>query len=185
MGIDKAAADQVTRVGSVTRRSERAAVRGGVSTRGSRGEPPAIAERVPLGGAPGVLREPVAFTSRGAPDPGASDSRMRGKLCSVTGCQKSAQPQMIGSAAFLFPEGRIVPEGTSPSTRTGRRPRVLSVGALKRAKVGTPRGHAMVVLLTPPYVVVRWASGVKHPETSARRSQTSESELPCATTLTS
>src|SRR4030095_1783478 len=46
-----------------------------------------------------------------------SVSRMRGTFVSVTGCSVRSEAAMIGSAAFLFPDGRMVPESVaSPST---------------------------------------------------------------------
>ena len=38
-----------------------------------------------------------------------SVSRMRGTFSSVTGCSVSSAAAMIGSAAFLLPEGSMVP----------------------------------------------------------------------------
>ena len=45
----------------------------------------------------------------------ASTSRMRGTLSSVTGSAVSTQAARIGSAAFLFPAGRTVPESGTPA----------------------------------------------------------------------
>ncbi len=43
-----------------------------------------------------------------------SVSRMRGTFESVTGCSVSSEAAMMGSAAFLFPDGRMVPESVAP-----------------------------------------------------------------------
>ena len=43
-----------------------------------------------------------------------SVSRIRGTLSSVTGCSVSNAAAMIGSAAFLLPEGSIVPVSRWP-----------------------------------------------------------------------
>ena len=42
--------------------------------------------------------DPISSTS-------VSTSRIRGTFVSVTGCSVSSAAQMIGSAAFLFPDG--------------------------------------------------------------------------------
>ena len=46
-----------------------------------------------------------------------SVSRIRGTLCNVTGCSVSNAAAMIGSAAFLLPEGVMVPEVGRPIER--------------------------------------------------------------------
>src|SRR5437867_328259 len=46
---------------------------------------------------------------------------MRGTFSRVTGCSVSRAPEMIGSAAFLLPEGRIVPERVCPPSTTNCR----------------------------------------------------------------
>src|SRR5215831_7033711 len=43
-----------------------------------------------------------------------SVSRMRGTLSSVTGCSLRSAAAMIGSAAFLLPEGSMVPRSRWP-----------------------------------------------------------------------
>ena len=47
-----------------------------------------------------------------------STSRMRGTFSSVTGCSERSAAATIGSAAFLLPEGRMVPESVCPPSTT-------------------------------------------------------------------
>jgi hypothetical protein len=49
-----------------------------------------------------------------------SMSRMRGTFSSVTGCSVTSAAATIGSAAFLLPEGRIVPERRCPPSTMKR-----------------------------------------------------------------
>jgi len=59
---------------------------------------------------PHSMLTPTDFTSSTS----ASTSRMRGTFSSVIGCSLRTDAAMIGSAAFLFPDGRMVPESRRP-----------------------------------------------------------------------
>jgi len=47
-----------------------------------------------------------------------STSRMRGTFSSTTGCSVRSAAHTIGSAAFLFPDGRMVPDSRWPPSTT-------------------------------------------------------------------
>ena len=124
MRVDAPPADDVAagRRQAESRRSARASAPRGGSTRESSGTAPdrgATTTRSSRGcgaycGRPSATSTPVDAISSTS----VSTSRIRGTFSSMTGWSVSSAAHTIGSAAFLFPDGRIVPDSFRPPSTT-------------------------------------------------------------------
>lgn len=119
MGVEPAAADDIA---AGRRQRDFAAAREQWPGQQDRGANPGTQVRIEVGGADflGVDRKRVAALPFGGRADRANefDQRFgvanRGTFSSVTGCSVSSAAAMIGSAAFLLPDGSMVPVRRRP-----------------------------------------------------------------------